>query len=260
MHLSRLSTAEMLSLSQGFLLPEHPANQALVALPEMTSLLVRLREVHQILLASQSPDDVRANSLQQEILSLDAEHDELVRGIDHLCRGAAHTAEDAETRERWDRLRELLLPGGHDMAELDYAVQAGNAALLEPIFEGLPAADKKLLKGMVSGKRSLFEIVERWIGVGKELGQKEMERQSVPVTPTDAALRDARHQWARIVGAMVSMLHLSELLGELAPAIKQHVLGPLRAATDKGTPTRIGRETLVPSGQESGSSSEPQPS
>ena len=51
MQLSRLSQSDMLTLSQTFVDPVHPAGQALSGVPELASLLSRLRETHQVLLA-----------------------------------------------------------------------------------------------------------------------------------------------------------------------------------------------------------------
>ena len=93
--------------------------------------------------------------------------------------------------------------------------------------------DKGLLKSHFIGKSSLFELIERWIAVGRTLGEKESERQSVPVTPTDEALQEARNQWAKTLGALTSMLQMSEILGELPPGVREHVLIPLRTATDR---------------------------
>lgn len=238
MHLSRLTTVEMVTLSQGYLDPSHPAHQSMASMPEVLGLLPRLRDAHQILLASQSPDDLRANNLQREITALVAEYDDLAHGIDHLCQGMLLLAEQDEARTRWERLREVLLPGGHKVSHAPYQAEADNAALLEQILNGLPAADKGLLKSQSVGKRSLFEVIERWIAAGKGLGEKELERQAVPVTPTDGALQEARNQWARTVGAIVAMLQMADMLGELPAGIKEHVLGPLRATTERRPPQR----------------------
>ena len=214
MHLSRLSIGEMLSLSQTFLDPTHAAHQALAGTPEVASLMPRLRDVNQVLLASQSADEVRAGSLQKEVTTLDAEHDDLVSGLDCLFQSARHLIEDAEERARWEQLHELLLPEGRKMALMSYQVEADNAALLEHILAELPAADRETLKGQCIGKRSALELIERWIAVGKELGKKERERLSVPVAPTDSALQSAQHQWVRIVGAM-SVATIWMLLGNM---------------------------------------------
>jgi hypothetical protein len=240
MHLSRLTIGEMLSLSQTFLDPSHPAHQALAGAPEVTSLMPRLREVNQVLLASQSADELRAGSLQKAVTTLDAEHDDLVSGLDCLFQSARLLIEDEEERARWEQLHELLLPEGRKLANMSYQVEADNAALLEHILAELPDADRDTLKKQYMGKRSALEIIERWIAVGKELGKKERERLSVPVAPTDSALQSAQHQWVRIVGAMSAMLQMAELLGELPPGVKQHVLGPLRAATDRKAQRRTG--------------------
>ena len=258
MHLSRLSIGEMLSLSQTFLDPTHAAHQALAGTPEVASLMPRLRDVNQVLLASQSADEVRAGSLQKEVTTLDAEHDDLVSGLDCLFQSARHLIEDAEERARWEQLHELLLPEGRKMALMSYQVEADNAALLEHILAELPAADKDTLKGQFMGKRSAFEIIERWIVVGKELGKKERERLSVPVAPTDSALQAAQHQWVRLVGAISAMLQMAELLGELPVGVKQHVLLPLRAATDRKAPRRASADAAVGSAQAPSSNPAPQ--
>ncbi len=242
MHLSRLSVGEMLSLSQTYLDPTHIAHQALAGTPEVASLMPRLREVNEVLLASQSADALRAGSLQNEVTSLDAEHDDLVSGLDCLFQSARFLIEDEQERARWEQLHELLLPDGRKLAAMSYQVEADNAALLQLIIAELPAADLEALKEQRIGKRSAFEIIQRWIAVGKELGQKERERLSVPVAPTDSALQAAQHQWVRIVGAMSAMLQMAELLGELPVGVKQHVLLPLRAATDRKSVRRPSQE------------------
>lgn len=243
MHLSRLGQTEMLSLSQTFLDPNHPANQALVGVPELASLLARLREAHQVLLAHQSQDEVRLSSLQKELRALDAEHDDLIQGIDYLCQAMVLLVEEEEVRKRWERLYQLLLPGGRKMAKLSYQAEADNALLLQQIVDGLPDGDRFFLKQQRVGGRSLFECIERLVATGKDLGVKEQERMSLPIAPTDDALQTARNQWVRIVGAMVAMLQMSELLGELPEGIKKQVLSPLRLATEQSGPHRVARES-----------------
>ena len=239
MHLSRLTTPEMVALSSPFFDTDHPACQALSGRTEFAKLLQRLQDVHQVLLASQSADDLRASSLQKEVAALDAEHDDLARGLDHICQGLALLAESDEVAERWARLHKLLLPSGAgDISNLPYQAEAEKAALLEQIVAGLSPQDKGLMKGHFIGKRSVMELVERWIAVGKEIGQKETERQAVPITPTDTALQEARNQWAKTLGALTSMLKMSELLGELPHEVNEHVLTPLRAATERRSPAR----------------------
>ena len=244
MHLSRLATSEMVALSSPFFDINHPAGQALSGRTDLAKLLVRLQDVHQVLLASLSADDLRASSLQKEVTALDAEHDDLARGIDYTCQGLALLADSDELGERWARIHKLLLPSGAGgISNLSYQAEAENAALLEQIVSGLTPQDKGLLKSHFVGKRSLMELIERWITVGKEIGQKESERQSVPVTPTDTALQEARNQWARTLGALTSMLQMSELLGELPQELKEHVLTPVRAATERRLSTRPATDT-----------------
>lgn len=233
MQLSRLNTGEMVSLSQTYVDRDHPAHQGLASMPEVASLLPRLREAHQVLVASQSADDVRASELQKQIEALAEEHEELTQGLDSLCQGMALLSEQEDLRQRWRRLHEVILPGGRQQTTSSYQVAGDNASLLEQILSGMAAQDKGLLKAQFIGKRAVFEIVDRFITVGKELGQKELERQTVPVSLSDGALLEARNQWTRTVGAIVAMLQMAQLLGELPAAVKDFVLAPLSLATDR---------------------------
>src|SRR5688572_16835298 len=107
MQLSRLSISEMLALSQPYIDPEHPAHQALAKMPEVAALLPRLREAHEVLLASQSADDLQANQLKKEVALLEAEHDELAHGIHLFLQSMTLLAED-DVQPRWARLLEVL--------------------------------------------------------------------------------------------------------------------------------------------------------
>ncbi len=233
MHLSRLNIGEMLSLSQPFLDPTHAAHQALASRSEVASLMPRLQEVHQALLTGVSADDKRADSLQKEVVALDAEHDDLVSGLDGLFQSVRFLIDDEEERLRWEQLHQLVLPEGRKMANMSYQEEASHAALLEHILAELPEADRNILQAQRVGNRTVYAIIERWIVVGKTLGQKERERLAVPAAPSDDSLREAQQQWARIVGAISAMLQMALILGELPAAVKQHVLAPLRAATDR---------------------------
>ncbi|WP_146140706.1 hypothetical protein [Haliangium sp. UPWRP_2] len=251
--MSRLTVGEMLTLSQPFLDPTHPAYEVLAGLPEVAVLMPRLREVHQVLLASQSADERRAGSLEKEVSALDAEHDDLVSGLDCLFQSARFLIEEEEERLRWEQLHQLLLPDGRKLAHMSYKEEASHAALLSHILAELPEADRNILKRQSMGKRSVYDIVERWIAVGKEIGQKEQERVSVPVTPSDDTLQAAQHQWAKIVGAISAMLQMALILGELPAVLKEHVMNPLRAATE--------RKSLRPTApRASGGSTPPRPS
>lgn len=242
MHLSRLTPAEMLPLSHSYLDPAEPAHQALVLLPDARSLLPRLQEAHQVLLASQSQDDLRAGSLQRQVAILNAEYQDLAHGIDSILHGLEVLAEDDDERAAWARLHALLLPDGGKLAAASYEVEASNAMLLRQILDGMPAAEVQRLEKQGVGHRSLRKVVERWIAVGTELGEKEQERQALPVAPSDEALKSAQMQWVRIVGALVAMLRMSSLLGELPDGVKRHVLDPLQKATERYAPRRAVQE------------------
>lgn len=248
MQLSRLTISEMLSISRLYLDAEHPAHHSLVKMPEAASLLPRLREAHDLLSASQSADDRRAASIKQEVSALEAEHDDLAMGIHHIVNSMAILAETDEARRRWQRLHEVLLPISGKFASTSHKTEAGNAALLQQILDGLPPLDKGLLRAQFFGKRSIFEIVERWVAVGQELGQKELERRAVPVTPGDDTLAACKAQWVKTIGAISALLKMADFLGELPLDVKQNVLTPLHAATERRGPRRsmLNLEALTP--------------
>lgn len=248
MQLSRLTVSEMLTISRPYLDPEHPAHQSLAKMPEAVSLLPRLREAHEVLLASQSADDVRAANIKQEVTALEAEHDDLAMGIHHIVHSMAVLSETDDARARWQRLHEVLLPGSGKFASTSHKTEAGNAALLQQILEGLSAIDTGLMKAQFVAKRSIFEIVERWIEVGRELGQKELERRAMPVATTDDTLQASKGQWVKTIGAISAMMKMAELLGELPSDVKQHVMTPLHAATERRGPRRslLNLEAVVP--------------
>src|SRR5262245_47953489 len=161
MQLSRLSIPDMLALSQPYIDPQHPAHQAMAQMPEVAALLPRLRAAHEILLASQSAGDLQVSQLKKDVALLEAEHDELAHGIYHFIQAMTILAEEDQQR-RWARLHEILLPGSGKFASTSHQLEAGNAALLAQILDGLSPQDKGLLKAQFVGKRSLFEAIERW--------------------------------------------------------------------------------------------------
>ena len=77
--------------------------------------------------------------------------------------------------------------------------------------------------------------------------------------PTDSALQAAQHQWVRLVGAISAMLQMAELLGELPAGVKQHVLLPLRAATERKSVRRSGPDAAAAPAQTPASNLPPQP-
>jgi len=236
MRLNQLTAAEMLAISQPWLDPAHAAHKALVKVSEISPLLNRLTGAHQLLLAQRPQDGSRAAALQRELAVLDAEHDELARGIHSLCEGLAILSEGEDERSNWERLRMLLLPVGLGIVNQSYTAEAGNAILLEQRLEDLSPADKKLLKGQLIGHRSLYDLVLRWIAVGLAIGNKEQERQSLAPGPTQAEAHSARTQWQRVVSALVALLELASP----SPEVEQYILGPLRAASDRAARRKTG--------------------
>jgi hypothetical protein len=240
MRLSRLTAAEMLALSTPWITPGSAAHTALSAQPELTSLLRRLRTVHDKLLGRQAVIDPRLGQLAKQLQALDEEHDTLARGLDAALLALSLLAADEPTREQWERLRQTLFPAGLGIINQTYAAEAGNAMLLEKRIEGLPAADKKALKGQSLHGHSLTDLIARFVAAGIEIGRRENERQSLePRGASPGELHAARLDWVRTVAAILALIELgSETGGE---ELQLHVVAPLRAADLRAARRKAGR-------------------
>lgn len=240
MRLSRLTTAEMLALSTPWITAGTPAHTALAAQSELTSLLKRLRVAHDKLLGRQAIVDPRGGQLAKQLLVLDDEHDTLARGIDSALLALALLAPDDASREQWERLRQTLFPAGLGIINQAYAAEAGNAMLLEKRIDGLPAADKKALKGQSLHGHSLADLVARFIAVGLEIGRRETERQSLePRGASPGELHAARLEWVRIVTAILALIDLDS--DPPSTDLQTHFVAPLRAADQRATRRRTGK-------------------
>lgn len=241
MRLSRLTAAEMLSLSTPWITPGTPAHTALAAQPELPSLLKRLRSVHDQLLGRQAVVDPRGGQLTKQLQALDEEHDTLARGLDSALLALALLSTDDDSREQWERLRQTLFPAGLGIINQTYAAEAGNAMLLEKRIDGLPAADKKLLKAQSLGGRSLADLIGQFIAAGLEIGKKETERQSLePRGASPGELHAARLDWVRTVTAILALI---DLHGDAPPSedLQTCFVAPLRAADLRAARRRAGK-------------------
>ena len=240
MRLSRFTTAEMLALSTPWITPGSPANTALGAQPELAPLLPRLSAAHSRLLGRQSTLDPRGPALTKQLAVLDEEHDTLARGIDSTLMALMFLSPDDAGREFWERTRQTLFPAGLGIINLAYAAEAGNAMLLEKRLDGLPAADKKTLKGQTVAGQSLWDLIARFVAVGLEIGQRETERQNLePQGPAPGELHAARLEWARIVAALLALIDLGTASPD--PSLAPLFVAPLRSADARATRRRAGK-------------------
>jgi hypothetical protein len=227
MRLNHLSAAEMVSLSQPLLDPNQPAHKALSASPELQGLLPRLQATHDALLGRQLSNDTQEQELQRELAVLGAEHGDLARGIDSLCSTGAVLGEEGEQRAAWLRLQKQFLPEGLNLVRMSYSAIGGHALLLQKRLESLTAADKKLLKSQLIGRRSAYDLVQRFVEVGLLIARKEQERPSLLAGPTPGEIFAARQQWARTIGAMLSLIEMAGLSADQ----EQQLVSPIRAAS-----------------------------
>lgn len=240
MRLSRFTTAEMLALSTPWITAGSPANRALSAQPELAPLLPRLSAAHSRLLGRQSVVDPRGPALTKQLAVLDEEHDTLARGIDSSLLALMFLSADDASREFWERTRQTLFPAGLGIINQAYAAEAGNAMLLEKRLDGLPAADKKILKGQSLAGRSLWDLIARFVAVGLEIGQRETERQNLePPGPGPGELHAARLDWARIVAALLALIDLGTASPD--PSLDSLFVAPLRSTEARATRRRAGK-------------------
>ena len=187
----------------------------------------------------------RAFGAPAEAAELDAEHDNLARGLDSLCAMMGYLAESNTHREGWGRLREVLFPAGLNIVNQSYTAEAGNAVLVSKRLEGLDAEDKQLLKEVSLGKKTAQSVVTTWLKAAARLGELDRQRQGLQgAGATPAEIHAARLEWIRVTNALLALTEMSGRASDLAP----HVGTPLdeagrrasrrsRASDDKEDPS-----------------------
>jgi len=236
MRLNRMTVAEMISITQTWLLPGTPAMELLKRQPEIAVLLSHVQTAHEALLKRQPQPQSSAREAQlgRDLERLDALHDDLVRGLDHLCQALALLSEDDDTKLTWQRIHKVLLPMGLGLVNLSYGAEAGNAMLLQQRLAGLSAADTKLLKTQQVGGQSVLSIVQNFLNIAAQLGELDRDRESLRQSTqfaTPAEILASRMAWVRAVSAVLAIADLNGLSEDAG--FKQHVLSPLRAASDR---------------------------
>lgn len=154
----------------------------------------------------------------QEIMKLEAWydvlHDDDIRGIWYLFIAVEFLHAQPDDRQRFQRLRERLLPDGLSSTQRSYRDQSGQAHLTS---SRLDAADWELLHRMpLPGGITMADVVTRWFGHAAKLGELENERagDSTLQQPTGAEILAARHGWIRAMRTLYDALALRDDLPE----------------------------------------------
>jgi hypothetical protein len=236
MALKRLSSEEMIHASSTWIDTKSKAHKAILASPELTHFLPRLSATHAALATAAQPgtDDPRQSAISAEEDTIDARHDDIIRGTYMLLTGAGYLLGMSGAGAPMVTLRDALIPDGLSSVQKTYRAEAGQAAQLsDRLTPDKKAEVEAILVGPKGHKKTLAGFVEEWIGLGKQLGALEDEKGRLqataaadPGTAGGAALLKARNQWVRVVNALVANGELAELDSDTDALI----FGPLRAA------------------------------
>ncbi len=222
MSLKRLIVEEMNPLSAPLVTVGNPARAAIEKIPVLASLLPQLQSAHSGVLAVRTVvEDPKVRELSAREADLDAQHDELVRGIYNSLTALAQVSGDGA---ELIRLRDMLFPEGLDHTRKTYRGEAGHAAAVEARLDG---DAQGRLRAVNLHDKNLLDLVHGWLAVAKELGQLEEQRARLLPTPSGQSdVNAARLAWVRVMNALVAN---AELVG-LDADTDRLLFGALRAA------------------------------
>lgn len=259
MALRHLDSAVMLQLSATWLDSTSDAHKALVAVPDLATLLPRLNKPHTSLAALLQPgQDARVAAIIKEQFALDVRHDGLIRGMVGFLSGAAELL-SGEAATMLLELRDFLAPDGLSSMQKSYRAEATQAAQLkERITPAVQAQLDALQVGVLGYSKPLGHFVEEWISIGKKLGMLEDEKARLQDSPGETAgqaLVKARNLWIRTVNALLAQAELVEL----DEAADRLIFGPLRIASKNAERKAKGKSDDAPATESSDAGTGEQP-
>ena len=251
MAFKRLSSEEMLQLSGAWVDPLSEARAAILATPDLAPAMPRVTAAHGALASLAQPvkADPRLAAISEEEGSLDARHDDVIRGGYGVLTGAAFLL-GAGGRALL-ALRDSLFPDGLSSVQKTYRAEAGQAAQLAGrLTPALRAQLASIGVGPEDEKKTLEQFVDELIGLGAQLGALEDEKGRLQPAPGQAshqggaALLAARNQWIRVANALVA----NGEAAQLDEATDKLIFGPLRAAekaADRREGSRAGKKAAA---------------
>lgn len=238
MALKRLTTEEMSQVSAPLVTKGDPARVAIEKIPIVASLLPQVQAAHADILALRKHnEDPRLRELSEREASLDADHDDRVRGIYGALTGLALVSGvGAELL----RLRDMLFPEGLAHTQKTYRGEAGHAAM---VASRLDADAQARLKAINLHDKNLLDLVNGWLAMAGQLGGLEDERARLSPRPSTAAeINEARLAWIRIMNALVANAELANLDADT----DRLLFSPLRAAEQIADARGRGKATSEP--------------
>jgi hypothetical protein len=218
----KLTVEEMNQISGPMLVEGGAARTAIEKIPLLAALLPQLQSAHVGVFFLRAPiTDPKLRLLSERLSALDLEHDERVRGIYGALTGLAQVS-GASTELL--ALRDELFPEGLGHTHMTYRGQAGHAArVVARLEDGLQAR----LKAVNLHDKNLWELVQQWLAVAKQMGQLEDERARLsPILTSGAEINNARLAWVRTMNA----LRANAALASIDDSTDRLLFDPLRAA------------------------------
>jgi hypothetical protein len=240
MNLNVLPINVMLAHS-GYWLENTALRVQLAAHPIGAALLAEVERVHARLTGQTERRRQLALALARfsEVMSaLDLTHDNLARAIHGALEALIMAARNADTREIYLRLRDLLFPEGLTIVSRTYAYQAGAiAALAARVSE----ADVAQLTAIPIGPETLGDWYRAWITAGKQLGEHVHEREVLlartgrgGTATAEVDTRAARLEWIAIVQTLLGALDIMKL----APEAREQLQASLDASITQALRSR----------------------
>lgn len=222
MAIKKLLVEEMNQISAPWVAEGSPSRALIEKIALLSGLMPRLLAAHAGILALRTQaEDPKVRELIEREAALDAQHDDLVRGI---VGALSALAEVSGGRSELLRLRDLLFPDGFAHTQRTYRAEAGHAAV---IATHMDADLQARLKAVNLHDKNLLDLVNSWLDIARQLGELEDERAKLVPPPTSGSETvAARWAWVRAANALVAN---AELAG-LGPDDDRLLFAALRAA------------------------------
>jgi len=234
MALGNLSVESAVGISTAWVDPEKD-RPALESVPLLVPLMAEIDSSHHDLIRIQITNSANIGELRKLTdlaQDLDGRNDRIIHGLFDVLTGLHYLADDPAEAALVLGLRDELLPDGLKATQRSYLDEAGNVSLVEG---RLTSATRDRLTAIPLPHGTLADAVDKWIGIGKQLGDVERRRVQLSKekdeeTVGGAEVNRARRRWVQVAETMIQLLDLMPALDE---ETKTRILQPLRTAEAK---------------------------
>lgn len=238
MSLRDLSTEAMLGVSERLLNPPLDRPQ-LSDKYVLYSALHLLKGAHEELInINRQEGQVRTEirELTARLTELDAEHDRCSRGIHRVLSGSLDLCDSADKAAAYQQVCETLHPTGLSVNQITYLEQAGNTLR---VSRRITPEIRALLDTITVDGRTLNYWLDRWLAVGKKIGELQSQREMLgtdadPNYISPAAVLAARNRWI----SAIHMFEISLAATDYTDTEKASILATLRAAQQRAARAR----------------------